>query len=130
VKVALGVVGLNLLGNCTLIWTPLREAGLAWSTAACSIVQVLLLMWLMRKRMEFTLDADVVRSWMKTAAVTAAMAGLVWGAMYAVPAGDSWASACGELAVAVVVGIVAAFALARMMKMPELWWAVGRSVRE
>ena len=39
VRIAIGVVALNLALNCTLIWTPLREAGLAWSTAVCAMIQ-------------------------------------------------------------------------------------------
>ncbi len=44
VRIAMGLVGLNLLLNLVLIWTPLRTAGLAWSTAICAALQSL---WLM-----------------------------------------------------------------------------------
>ncbi|MDF1869079.1 MAG: murein biosynthesis integral membrane protein MurJ [Phycisphaerales bacterium] len=43
-NIALVMVAVNITLNCTLIWW-FREAGLAWSTAACAIIQSL---WLAR----------------------------------------------------------------------------------
>ncbi len=50
VKVAVGLVFVNLTLNLILIWTPLEVAGLAWSTAFCAVVQVLILSRLLSVR--------------------------------------------------------------------------------
>jgi len=42
VKIAAGAVGLNLILNVALMW-PLREAGLAWSTAISAMAQTIVL---------------------------------------------------------------------------------------
>ncbi len=49
-KIALGMVGVNIVLNCVLIWW-FREAGLAWSTAVCAIAQTVLLMVAMRRKL-------------------------------------------------------------------------------
>ena len=41
-RIALGMVGINISLNIALIWW-FREAGLAWSTAICAILQMILL---------------------------------------------------------------------------------------
>jgi Na+-driven multidrug efflux pump len=69
VKVAMGMVLLNFLLNITLIWTPLKEAGLAWSTAIAAIVQVFILLRLTRRYADHIVDQTVVSSWKQTAIV-------------------------------------------------------------
>ncbi len=49
-RVAAWVVGLNLLLNLSLIWTPLEEAGLAVATSISAAVQLLLLIWIFTRR--------------------------------------------------------------------------------
>ena len=49
-KVSLGMVVLNLGLNLTLIW-PLGVAGLAWSTAGSAVLQTLVLVTLLQRRM-------------------------------------------------------------------------------
>lgn len=129
VKIALGVVTLNLALNCTLIWTPLREAGLAWSTAICSIVQVSLLLWIIRRHIAQIVDRDVLRSWGTTIIVTLPMTGIVM--LFATSFGDdpaTWGESLARLLLLVGCGggVVAIAALA--MGMPELSWALGRKV--
>jgi putative peptidoglycan lipid II flippase len=51
VRVAIGMVGLNLALNLILIWTPLRVAGLSWSTGICAVLQVIVLAVLLSKRL-------------------------------------------------------------------------------
>jgi putative peptidoglycan lipid II flippase len=48
-KVAGVMVGLNLALNLTLVWW-LREAGLAAATAICAVIQVVILGWLLSRR--------------------------------------------------------------------------------
>jgi len=127
VRIALGVVGLNLALNCTLIWTPLKEAGLAWSTAICSFVQVGLLLWLVRRHAASVVNREVLASWGRTIICTLPLTGVVLlAASYFGGAAPTWAEACGRLALLVGggMGVFAITALA--MRMPELAWAVGK----
>ncbi len=122
VRVALGIVVLNLCLNCTLIWTPLREAGLAWSTSACAVTQAGLLLALLRQGRL----AGVTASWLRSLSVTAIMVLAVGGVGAIVPDPDDWLGALTRLAACVTAGIVTVGAAAALLRMPELWWALGR----
>jgi putative peptidoglycan lipid II flippase len=128
VKIACGVVALNLILNCTLIWTPLREAGLAWSTAICSFVQVVLLSMFIRRHIQQVVDRDVVASWIKSTVVSGVMGAIVVGLWwFMATAGPSWSRSLIELGVLVATGGVVVLVLSRLMRMPELAWAIGRA---
>ena len=92
VRVAVGMVALNLTLNCTLIWTPLREAGLAWSTSACAMLQVSMLLAVLARRTPAILDR-VGGGWMRTLAITAVMALAVIAVGALLPERDAWGSA-------------------------------------
>jgi putative peptidoglycan lipid II flippase len=126
VRIAIGVVGLNLVFNCSLIWTPLRESGLAWSTAVCSVVQVCLLASMLRRRTLQLLDRTVVGSWLRTAAISAAMVGFLLAVQWMLPSRDTWSDALLHLLALVGVGMVVIACSALALKMPEMKWAVGR----
>lgn len=125
VKVAVSVVALNLTLNLILIWF-LAEAGLAWSTAVCSIVQVILLLWLLGRQVEHVIDRHVLGSWAKTAAATVVMAALVWAVDSVVVVDETWSGAVIRLSALVTAGGLAILVTARSMAMPELAWAIGR----
>jgi putative peptidoglycan lipid II flippase len=76
VRVAVWVVGLNLLLNLTLIW-PLAEAGLAISTTVATVVQLFILMAIFSRRQAPlawpALAATSVRAVLATAAMAAAV---------------------------------------------------------
>lgn len=137
VRISVGMVALNLALNVTLICTPLREAGLAWSTAFCAILQVALLLRATRRRVDARMtdqppivDRAVRASWLRTALASAIMAAVVV-AVLAISAGAeaeqaSWARQAVRLALAVAVGAGTFGVLALLMRMPELHWAIGR----
>jgi putative peptidoglycan lipid II flippase len=131
VRVAMGMVILNLLLNLTLIWTPLKEAGLAWSTAACAIVQVMILLRLIKKHAPHAVDQSVISSWIKTAIISAIMAAILFAlnaTLAPSPAlAGTWRWSVIELGILVGAGAAAVAALSLAMKMPELRWALGRS---
>ncbi len=122
VKVAVWMVGLNLALNCTLIWTPLREAGLAWSTALCAVIQSVILLGLVRARAREIVDPGVVGCAVKTLAVTAMMAIAVGVVLILLPEAGSWPQALVNLAAAVATGSIVFYAGARALGMPELRW--------
>lgn len=135
VRISLWMVGLNFLLNCTLIWTPLREAGLAWSTALCAVIQMVLLARVIRHRLSARIDQPIVDravgiSLLKTAALSVLMGTAVWLFARAVlPAGGSedraWHEMLLVLAGCVLIG-GGIYALgAGLLRMPELRWALG-----
>ncbi|MCZ6836089.1 MAG: murein biosynthesis integral membrane protein MurJ [Planctomycetota bacterium] len=127
VKVAIGVVLLNIVLNCTLIWTPLKEAGLAWSTALCSVVQVLILITLIRKHCAALIDRDVLMSWGKTIICTLPMTGVVM--LFATSfhgEAASWSISLGRLILLVGSGMALVVTTAIALGMPELRWAIGK----
>ena len=126
VFVALSMVVLNFLLNITLIWTPLNTAGLALSTAICSILQMIILERLLAKRVGTLITGEVVRSWWKSAFVTAAMGVTVFITMAFLPAQGSWSTMFWTLLVLVAVGATTALGAARLLGMPEVRWALGR----
>jgi putative peptidoglycan lipid II flippase len=130
VRVAVGVVALNLVLNCTLIWW-LREAGLAWSTAACSIVQVAVLLVLLQRRVGAIVDRGVRASWLRSVVATAVMTGVLLLVAIALPDRDpgtdgTWLAAAGRLLALVAVGGLVFVTAALTLRMPELRWVIAR----
>jgi len=130
-RVALWMVLLNLTLNLILIWTPLGVAGLAWSTALTSILQVSIILRLLSKRMGVVVDRTVLRSWTRSlvcAIVTgAASIAAYWGVGQATDT-SNWIGAAVGLACATVAGVAAVLVSARVLGIEELSWALrGRS---
>lgn len=73
VKVGAGIVGLNLALNLSLIWF-LKEGGLALATAISAMVQVLILFFVLRKRLGITGSAGILPSAGKALLATLLMA--------------------------------------------------------
>ncbi len=105
VTVAVAIVALNLLLNCALIWTPLREAGLAWSTAACAVIQVVALLVLGKRRLPRIGLGPILSAGARTLALTAVMAVAVAAVLALVPA-ETWLQALLGLFVATGTGIL------------------------
>ncbi len=141
VRVAAGMVLLNLVLNLTLMWLPapanpmgprLGVAGLAWSTAICATLQCVILLMLVRRHVERPLDRAVVGGWLRTAVATLAMAAAVW---VVVRLGPTWFDRTTEslgrggsivlLVAAVATGGAVMMLVARLLGMAELRWALG-----
>jgi putative peptidoglycan lipid II flippase len=130
VKVSVAMVALNLALNCTLIFTPLREAGLAWSTAFCSVLQIAILGRMLARRAPGIVDSEVVGSWRRSLIASAVMAAAVVGVVhFLLPTDDRWSVYALRLGVGVVVGAGLYFALARLMGMQELRDVLRRGAR-
>jgi peptidoglycan biosynthesis protein MviN/MurJ (putative lipid II flippase) len=124
------MVALNLALNCTLIFTPLREAGLAWSTAFCSVLQIAILGRMLARRAPGIVDSEVVGSWRRSLIASAVMAAAVVGVVhFLLPTDDRWSVYALRLGVGVVVGAGLYFALARLMGMQELRDVLRRGAR-
>ena len=128
VRIAASVVILNLILNVVLIWTPLRESGLAWSTAICSVVQVFALGVLVRRQTRQLLSREVTAGWIRTVIITGVMTGVVLIVLSLMNgAVQSWTGSLVRLAAAVGVGVVIYVAGAVTLRMPEWRWALGRA---
>jgi putative peptidoglycan lipid II flippase len=130
VKVACVVVVLNVALNCTLIWTPLREAGLAWSTAVCAVIQVAALLWRTQSSVGRVVDAPVRSSWFRTAALTVLMALAVGVLMAGIPPTQRWAASLAALLGAVALGAGVVLAGAAALRMQEPRWAMGKARKQ
>jgi len=126
VRIAVSVVALNLLLNATLIWTPLREAGLAWSTAICSLAQVLALGVLIRRQTQQLLNREVINSWLRTISITVLMSGAVLVAVGILDEATTWSESFIHLTMFVAIGVITCVATAMLLRMPEWRWALGR----
>ena len=120
VRVSLAVVGLNLALNLGLIFTPLREAGLAWSTAISSIVQCAILATLLARRLPGTFGRDVLASWARTLVATGVLVVAVVATLHALPDGTRWRDDLVRLSLGVAAGMLAFAGTARALGMPEL----------
>ena len=124
---AFASVALNLTLNLLLIW-PMREAGLAWSTAISSIFQLTLLALLARRRLlggMGLLDRETRASVVRTVGMSIAMGLAVAAVVVLWPRlriGDWLADASG-LAASVVVGAAVYAAAAR--RTPEMRWLLA-----
>jgi putative peptidoglycan lipid II flippase len=126
VRVSLAMVALNLALNVALIFTPLREAGLAWSTAICSALQAVVLARILGARIGGVVDREVAASVARSLLATGAMAASVWGLGLVLPSEGSWGVVALRLAALVAAGATAYALAARFLRMPELRWTLGR----
>ncbi|MFO0961793.1 MAG: murein biosynthesis integral membrane protein MurJ [Phycisphaerales bacterium] len=128
VRISLWMVALNFALNMVLIWTPLREGGLAASTAIAAIVQIVVMTRTMRARLGPVVDAEVRRSMARTVVASLAMGAIVWLASLAFAGRTTWAWNLAATLTLSGVGGVAFLAASRVLRMPELGWAIrGRS---
>ena len=128
VRVAMGMVLLNLTLNITLIWTPLGVAGLAWSTAICAVIQVLLLVFVLHHRGVLLWCQSVRISLCQSLVLTAFMAACLVGAAWFLPASTSWWGSLVNLTLLTLVGGGMYWGGAVLWKMPEWRWAIGQAV--
>ncbi|MFM7260894.1 MAG: murein biosynthesis integral membrane protein MurJ, partial [bacterium] len=126
VFVALTMVALNVALNVTLIFTPLREAGLAWSTAICSMLQSVILLRILARRVPSAMNREVAGGWLRCVVATAAMTFAVMAVGPLIPVGEAWRELALALAIKIAVAILAYALAARLLGMPELGWFLRR----
>jgi putative peptidoglycan lipid II flippase len=128
VKVSVWMVLLNFALNVTLIWTPLGVGGLALSTAIAAVVQIVIMTRIMHRRFGVIMDRETRASFARTVAASAVMAVVAGLVSIAFAGRDTWLWSVAATLVLAGVGIVAYVAAARILKMPELGWAIrGKS---
>lgn len=127
-RISMGMVGLNLVLNLTLIWI-LDAPGLAWSTAICAVVQVLLLLRAMRRHVSHSVDGEVWRSWRRSMALCAVMAVVLGPTLFLFELGRMEPAASAlVLAAMVAAGTAIYLGGAWLIGADELRWLITRKV--
>jgi putative peptidoglycan lipid II flippase len=129
-RIGTAMVGLNLVLNVTLIWTPLNLTGLAWSTTICAFLQLVLLSRRLQDRMGSLVDGVVWKSLAKTMLATAVMGLATFLVDQALPLGQGKWSVAGRLMALAVTGAGSMLLVARHLRMPEWRWALGMADSE
>ena len=121
-RISVMMVALNVGLNFVLVW-PLRAAGLAWSTAVCAVIGVILLLWRLRGIVHKPVDGAVQASWIRSALATAIMGAALGPPLLLVDA-TAWGPVGGAVFTASLVlgGATVYLLAARVMRCEELTW--------
>lgn len=76
-RIALAAIGVNLVGNLTLIW-PFGHVGIALATALSAWLNAGLLWWFLRRRGAYAIDAGLRRTAPRMLAAALVMAVVLW----------------------------------------------------
>ena len=136
-RISIWMVCLNLLLNCTLIWTPLNTSGLAWSTTICAFIQAVILIYILHGRVNNLFDIHTRMASVKIFAATLVMTAIITlialvlpvgisAIAHVVPVGAEWGQSLVQLLALTGAGIVCMFALAKWWHMPEWKWSLGK----
>ena len=118
----------ELLGGEAVASAPLGVGGLALSTAIAAVVQIVIMTRIMHRRFGVIMDAPTRASFARTVVASAVMAAAAWLASIAFAGQNTWTWSVAATLVLAGVGIVTYVTAARMLKMPELGWAIrGKS---
>jgi putative peptidoglycan lipid II flippase len=124
--VAIAMVVLNLGLNLTLIWW-LREAGLAWATSTCAILQCVILGLLCRGRVHaHALDRVLIAACLRIMVISVVMAAVVWSILHFMPAPERWLDHVIRATAASCAGVVVYGVASVAFKAQELRWLVRR----
>jgi len=122
VKVGLWMTGLNLALNLALVW-PLREAGLALSTAVCGFINTGVLAWLLKKRDVVIPGGEVARCALWSGLASAGCGASAWALCSVMSGAPALVRLAAPMAVA---GLVYGVAALRMREWGEIVSELGR----
>lgn len=135
-NVSIAMVAVNLALNLTLIWDyraigvplHLREAGLAWSTSLCAMLQTLILARLSRRFLppHAMFDRVTVVGCAKVALAAAVMGLMVWAFLGIWGPRSTWTQHAVSLGASVALGGVTFLAAAIALRTHELRWLFHR----
>ncbi|MCD6083764.1 polysaccharide biosynthesis C-terminal domain-containing protein, partial [Candidatus Aerophobetes bacterium] len=119
-KVSLFILALNVLLNFLLI-RPLKHSGLALATSISMLVNMLILFFLLKRRLREMEGARIINSLFKVSLISAAMG---MGVRYLLgmlssPESSSLATQAFQVSLAVIAGLVIFCSLAYLIKLEE-----------
>lgn len=125
-KVACGMIGLNVLLNLSLIWVPaVRHGAFGLATSTASSVSVLVLVWILRRRLKRIGGRALAVSLLRVALATAAMGVAVWQVKTWLPrwgmGGNLYIVGAG-----VIVGVAAYLLACKALGAPEVGELLAR----
>ncbi len=127
-RIALMMVGVNISLNLVLIWW-LKEAGLAWSTAICAILQMMWLATVSRRKSSVgnSLRLDSIRPYVLVIVGSSLMGGVIFGVseFWALPA--QWSHQAVRVLVICAIGAAFYAIWSIAWGMDELRWIGARS---
>jgi len=128
-RISLAMVVLNLLLNLAFIW-PLGVAGLAWASAICAALQVVLMARALRRVVPVVVSDDVRRGWKITAMLSLVMTLVLLPLTLIFDATQmSRSQSALLLFVLLPVGAIIVLGGAWLLKADELKWLRKRSVK-
>ncbi len=131
-RVAVVVVCVNLVLNCTLIWW-FAEAGLAWGTSLAAMVQCGILAWLLERDLRRSgggtahiTDGQTLGAMARVALAAGVMALAVGTLLWFWPQPPTWSGRAARLAGAAGLGMASYLGLALALRLHELRWLLHR----
>ncbi len=125
-RVAGYMVAIDFVMNLSLVF-PMQERGLAMSTSVCAGIQVIWLAILLTRRLPDLDWGNVMTGVARIGLATGAMAVALWGVnAFVLANGRFGSSPYMQLPVLLGVGLVMFVAVAKLLKAPELGWAMER----
>jgi putative peptidoglycan lipid II flippase len=131
-RVSVASVVLNLVLTLILIW-PLREAGMAWATAICAMLQCGALAVLLRTRHGVHafdgVAGPTARAFTRIAGAAVIMGAAVWAIQNLWQVDQRWSARAIRLTASVVVGAGVYGGIAVFLRLPELKWLTQRGTK-
>lgn len=121
-KIGVCMVGLNLVLNLSLIWV-LGTGGLAFATSISAIVQIIILMKILKRRLDISFNKEILISFIKTCFATIIMGlscYMTLGYVSVLLTGNDIASKLARLLAPLIAALIAFFATTYLIKSEEL----------
>lgn len=133
-RVAIGMVMVNLTLNLTLIWW-FKEAGLAWATSISALLQMVILLFLSPRLLGvYPIDLPTLWGFARIVLLGAIMGLAVYAVQYLWPQAQQrpfgWLDYFLRLSVCVIAGGGSYFAASLVLKTPELRWLAQRAPKD
>ena len=127
-KIGVCMVGANLVMNFSLIWV-FNVGGLAFATSISAIIQLIILFTILKQRLSFALDRNIILSFFKTCFATTIMVIIclkVQGIITVSMVGDNIMGKLARLFVPLIASLVTFFAVCYLVKSKELMHLIKR----
>jgi putative peptidoglycan lipid II flippase len=129
VRIAVGMVSLNLVLNIALVWLMRNETGLAWATSICATIQSGLLVRACSRHVDRAINVEVMRAVARLIAACVVMILAVLATHFmlnAILERESWGSHLVHLLVLTGAGASMFLVASSMLRIDEWKWLMKR----